>query len=900
MPISLEYVILEHAEDAQLALLFHSDNVSAEDAGRFRQLVVIEPSRDDEGVGSPAVAVVPYDDDERALLAFVCEKSGSSGGSNYQFLLIPYEYMTTTHGTLEQVLARLPLEADEAGNAASLLTLADSDTGDSDIGDSVPGALFGDLLKSDFEIAMTILGALLHKRKLLIRGFPTDYGKRLDLIADLRLMMTAAAAASLTFATNQLESSQELPHLLFADESAATGQWIVDWRAPGAIAGVTNHPYIELLRSWWQGDTVDLVAKIRGMDVRADTPAQRCDIDEALAWAALRYALDKQVTGNDEIETGDMIRTLTGAAPPLGALRRAYVKKLLENALHDRDMLAGTRVAEELESDGQLEAELSGIFDEMLETQPDTVYVFIRNRLRNLGIDERWLQRLQQAARDSLQVAIEEGDVPTLISWLELIAHEPRAYELQEVLREGVLLSRERAHENGELGIHLILIATRRLPDIVDILYEDAELVAALPTKMSGALRENSAESLAPLIGEVAEYFLLALFHAIETSDAQVVTKASVEYLWSLFVSEQKINLPMVYRPPAMIRSLATLASHKLTEEALNLHLAQLIRSDDRDLFVQAATNLANRDVLFPRLRSLLEGDNFTPDQALSILNSVSGIDNVSPRDVIDTFFLLLNYYGWDPATQPMMEALARLMGKNQALHISYRHLWKQFESCNALQIENATRISINQLLRQLKEEEDLALVVEGVARICKQGNWSRNLITTLNAWWRNYTHQCRLTGLQRLEREMEAQRHLEPQKQILRTVLAMRRWMPDRDASAFANAINLASNLVEHITDAFDIAQLTDIDPHTVRRELEEFGGDLSADERHILANNLRSLAQIITQMAENRSKPSLIRSDDSIDLQLMRGEANPQGSIDMMKWIAGYLDGAHNQSDE
>ena len=51
---------------------------------------------------------------------------------------------------------------------------------------------------------------------------------------------------------------------------------------------------------------------------------------------------------------------------------------------------------------------------------------------------------------------------------------------------------------------------------------------------------------------------------------------------------------------------------------------------------------------------------------------------------------------------------------------------------------------------------------------------------------------------------------------------------------------------------------------------------------------------------MAEKRSKPSLIRSDDSIERQLQHGEANPQGSIDMMKWIAGYLDGAHPISED
>ena len=125
-----------------------------------------------------------------------------------------------------------------------------------------------------------------------------------------------------------------------------------------------------------------------------------------------------------------------------------------------------------------------------------------------------------------------------------------------------------------------------------------------------------------------------------------------------------------------------------------------------------------------------------------------------------------------------------------------------------------------------------------------------------------------------------------------------MRRWLHSRGPAELAQAINTANIMLEHITEAFDGANLSETDPRTIRREVDELSGDLSSEQRHILANNLRSLATRVTQMAENRSKPSLIRSDDSIDRQLMHGEANPQGSVDMLKWIAGYLDGAHPQS--
>ena len=140
----------------------------------------------------------------------------------------------------------------------------------------------------------------------------------------------------------------------------------------------------------------------------------------------------------------------------------------------------------------------------------------------------------------------------------------------------------------------------------------------------------------------------------------------------------------------------------------------------------------------------------------------------------------------------------------------------------------------------------------------------------------------------------------MEDQKQIINTVLAMRRWLHSRGPAELAEAINTAFVMLEHITEAFDGANLPDTDPHTIRREVDGVSVELSSEERHILANNLRNLANRITHMAENRSKPSLMRSDDSIDRQLMHGEANPQGSIDMLKWIAGYLDGSHPQRIE
>lgn len=896
MTIALEHVILGGRDNGRLDLLACSGDVPSQDPAHYRRRIELEPMPVDNVHGSQTVAMLAYDR-ARALLARAHFQDSRQGLPAYQYVLIPYDALSDREARLDSLLSLFsePIPLEESNNVPALHLPPEN----AHIRIDQLHRLIGGLLDHHFDIAMTLLGAVIHERSLLIRSFPPDASQRLDLIQGIRALLPAAAAMRLTFSSDNTRSNATDLRLIFADDSDETTQWVYDWRKQRVIAGVLEHPYVQLLRSLWGGDLDALAADIKDMDRLSLSFVPDSDLTSHLTPLSARFSLDLQVKTNDAIETAAMIQALADDAPPQGRLRHQYMRKLLENALDHRDAAAGLRVAQELERDAALEPALADLFDDMLETQPDAVYVFIRNRLNHLGIDKKWLPRLQLAAANSLEVAIHESAVPTLVSWLELIAHEPPSYQLLDVLRQGILWAQPRARADGELGIHLILIATRRLPDLVDVLYADESLVNALTGNVSQALRDVSAQSLEALIDEPAEYFLLALFHGIQVADEKLVTVPTVKKLWSLYQSEEPVNLPAMYRPPALIHLLAAQASHQMTDDAIDLLMQHIIEINDTGLFIEAANHLADRDKLFPRLSAILEADSFTLDRILSVMNLVTGIDSVSPRDVMDAYFTLLGYYEWAPETQPMMEALARLMGNNPSLPVSYRHLWRHCETCNSLQIESATRVSINRLLQQFDKEEDPQVVVQGIARISKQIGWNKTLLAALNAWWRDYANTRTLMQLQHIEREMDSKRYLETQKQILRTAFAMRRLLHDRDPAEFAAAINIAYTLLENITDAFDAAQLTEIDTGTIRRQLDEVSAYLSMDEQHVLANNLRNLANRITAMADNRSKPSLIRSDDTIDRHLMLGESNPQGSIDMMKWIAGYLGGTHSNSD-
>ncbi len=899
--MTLEYVILGQDQDDQgqerRKLLLFNGALPSLDPAFYTRIIDIEPLLDAAGAGQTGLALVDYDGPQM-LLVVNQPAPDQPGAFTHHYVFIPAESLPEAADQFESWLAFLPKATGDLDLTlpllqAPLFTEVDQETRAANLTRLLNRAPDG-----DFEVLLSLLAALIDKRQLLISRFPADFSRRLATIAGIQAMLPGKLAARLTFATSPPNNSRRKPQIAFGEGGDEDDAWVFDWDEPHIISEAPEHPYIDVLRLLWAGEPSALAADIQRMALPDLAAGQPGDFADDLRGLAERFWVDHRIRAGDEVDTDVMINILEGVESPSMNLRRLYVEKLLRNALNNRDSAAGRWVAEEMERDEELDAALAGLIEEMLEDQPDAVYVFIRNRLINLGVDERWLPRLHAAAKNSLDVAIEEGDIGTLAGWLELIAHEPQAYQLQEILKRGILSATKRAYGDGELGIQLILMAARRTPEIVDALYGDEALIAALETKVRAALRSPSVSALDALIDDKPEHFLFALYNGLSASDDLLVSLAAARRLLSLAESEGRTNLPAVYRAPALIRLLATQASHQMSADAADLLLRYILHSDDRPFIAKALGHLADRDLLFPRLEGALQQDDLPLDKVLSVMNAVSAIQNAAPQEVIACYFSLLDYYQWEPQTQHLIEALARLLAKHHEVTVSYRHLWTLFEACQAMQSEAATRVVMTQLMAQFDNEEDLEVVVAGLARICRQITFSKSLQDGANNWWRAYTHSCAMPQLQRLRRELDAQRHLEEQKHIIKTVVAMRRWLHSRGPAELAEAINTANIMLEHITEAFDGANLSETDPHTIRREVDELSGELSSEQRHILANNLRSLAIRITQMAENRSKPSLMRSDDSIDRQLTHGEANPQGSVDMLKWIAGYLDGAHPQN--
>ena len=225
-----------------------------------------------------------------------------------------------------------------------------------------------------------------------------------------------------------------------------------------------------------------------------------------------RHDLDAQA--GEDVTVEEIKAALSGEAVPEGELLQRYAERLLQPALDQRDTEAGSVVARLMDAYPDLDDKLYQRLTQALETQPDAVYAFIRTRM-NEGADVRWLPRMRQAAERSLQVAITDGDIETLLNWLTLVAREPATYGLGEVLHEAILSARDRAHQDGELARQLILFAAKRDPAALDVLLADEDLVAVLPDNSGRLLREYEGDPLALLQKRGIEIFLVAMARAV-------------------------------------------------------------------------------------------------------------------------------------------------------------------------------------------------------------------------------------------------------------------------------------------------------------------------------------------------------------------------------------------------
>jgi hypothetical protein len=248
-----------------------------------------------------------------------------------------------------------------------------------------------------------------------------------------------------------------------------------------------------------------------------------------------------------------------------------------------------------------------------------------------------------------------------------------------------------------------------------------------------------------------------------------------------------------------------------------------------------------------------------------------------------------------------MVEQLARLLNQHPEVDAATGVLWKIAELSGELKSEPMLRVTTRRLLNEIGELVAENQVVESIQRLRKAIAWSATGRNVLSRWWRQHTREQGVVQLQKLDKSLEGKRSLEDLRAVVQTTIALRRVIGQRSLTEFAEAIATTYTILQALSEGFDPEGKSGmaVDSGTIRTELDARAEELSTEQRQVLATNLRELAQLVTTLADNRSKPSIMRSDESVERQLFTGEQQPQSAIDVMRWLSGYLVGVQKDDE-
>ncbi|MDZ4770620.1 MAG: hypothetical protein SGJ24_15955 [Chloroflexota bacterium] len=598
------------------------------------------------------------------------------------------------------------------------------------------------------------------------------------------------------------------------------------------------------------------------------------------------------------------------AQPPLGDERIEIGRRLVRRALDKRDADAARLVAGWMDIDPIVDEELYARLARAINVQPDAVYTFIRAVIgMHHEADEQgartavWRARLKVAALVSLQVAITDGDSDTILSWLKLIAREPAAYALGDVLNSGIAAAHQRASVDPSLARALVLLAAKRAPLLLDDLLGDDTLRAQLPDALCEALHYGIGDSAALYEGFGAEVFLSALYRASGLHQPDLFTGRAIEQVWTLAVgdnggaaaAEKLLKLwgsgeSLVWMPPDALAAL--------------LMFALLDRRDD--LFYALTGRIASHPAFPTLLARAIVGGKRSTSGGLAIVAQLTASGQIDQQGAADSYSALLDAVDWHEDSFEWVEGLARLLQQHSEVTASANALWHMIALAGELREDFAARTALRRLTALLETTEDENDFAEEVTRLSALVHWTGAARAGLLTWWRDYTHSAQSARLQRLERVLPEKtadgRRADDLRAILSTVLSFRRMIGKRSFGGFAEDVSTTFAVLQALAEAFDpnAKRALIFDAATFRAEIEARLEEVPLHERKILANNLKELAHLVTVMADHRSKATIVRRAEDIDRMLTTGDQEPHGAVDALKWLAGYLAGSQHDDDD
>lgn len=894
MTFHLETALLsftpDAAEGAQFQILLATPDFAAVELDKLNLSAILTPLASETGLKSRSYSWFIAQDQGYLAQSFQFDEK-----IYYQIVLIPEELWSRLGSDLEMILDVMVKPENKLPQLLSKISLREDQTWTSSRRLAVIGALFEIFPSDGLKNALAILDPVILGQGVLLKEFPAEAEKRLLLVRALMKLLPNIASHLITFSSNSAEIlSVETCAIVFGNQeisNRAVFEFINPPQEP-----VFQSSYCQYLWNHWDGDLSSLNKSLRAIDILAPQQRHLRDVYKSLNSLIQRLDLDSRVKAGDAIlETAELKQVLTSDIRPQGELYDQYLQHLLNLALSERDPESINLVAKAMQESPHLRNQLLPVFEEQLHSQPDDVYTFIRTWFQN-GIDPFWTPMLESSARAALKIAIDDADPDIIISWLRLIAREPAEWGLSEILKEALLLAKKRASEDGELAMQLLRMAVRYHADIADTLLEDKSLTSALPTSVYQALIEHDPTSIETLPDLSRELFALALRQSLKNQKS--INNTILLEAWKMYQNKTGVIFQDAFRPRYLIRDLLSLSDEFIPAFSLEALLMAMLVDDNRDAFLEAIPRVKDRANLTTLISSAFIKSDASVNLIIELIGRLENDNLIEGQQSVDIVIDVLVAWGWDDSLAPLAEHLVRVLKQDPDIEIAIQHLWQLIYLSNHVKSESIGRVVLPHLLKHFSEIGGAKSLLEQWQRIRDQVEWNPNLIDVIDQWWNQEVRKQSLTELQQLEALLIDNKALTRERRAIRTSIAVRKILGQRSMERFAEQLDTVHAVLQALSDSLD--DDNKLDPSTLYAELQEHSASISPEQRHILATNLKDLSQLIVNISANRTRSSLMRSDDQVDRQFFAGEEAPRSAIDLMKWLSGYFDGLHRAEDE
>ena len=584
------------------------------------------------------------------------------------------------------------------------------------------------------------------------------------------------------------------------------------------------------------------------------------------------------------------------------AVEQSAWQQVLINGLEARDEDVLRFVDDAIQQDILSLESTREIIEPAIETDPDAVYTFSRLHLQTVdAYDEPWLSWIQRAAESACIVAITDSDTETIIQWLQLISREPDDYGLTAVLTRAMVAAQARITENPQLAHELIEITLKNDSTLLEALLNDKTFVAQLTPEVQQALFNYDTAALENVSSQSRDIFLLALSRAIENTTEPVISSKIVRMLWEIGKTALPRKIPEQYHPSQLMLAMVQQAKTSMKSGAIETLLTLLVSNGEDEIFQKFAHALKQQQLLIPSVHHALQNSTRSDSEVVTLVSNLQHQETLTVQEVIDTYVMLLDEMGWGTAQDDMIEQLARVAQQHPDTILPTQALWRTLSFASGTQSETIARTTTRRLLDQTGDIANENQVLENLQRMWEMTHWSEETQSRILLWWRMYIPSLSPAQVQQIEQKLKDNRSLDNFLTILRTTQAVQKVLGKRNLEEFAQAIDTTYRILQDLTDAFDPQgrNIIPLDTETLRIEMERHGSELPASQQHLFATNLKELTQVIVAMADNRSKGTIIRNDETLERSFMTGKQTPQSAIDLMKWLSGYWDGMQGDAD-